>query len=81
MTAYHGKVVVEIKCPNCHKGSSVVAAAQEDPNLLNEIDGCLCLTHSYYNQVQTQLFVCNVECSDFVVCTFTSDNEDSIHIE
>jgi len=80
----HGKGVVEIKCPYCHKGSSVVAAAQEDPKFcLKEIDGRLCLdtTHSYYYQVQTQLFVCNVEYSDFVVCTFASDHEDSIHME
>ena len=50
----HGKGVVEIKCPYCHKGSSVVAAAQKDPKFcLKEIDGCLCLdtTHSYYYQV------------------------------
>jgi len=80
----HGKGVVEIKCPYCYKGSSVVAAAQEDPKFcLKEIDGCLCLdiTHSYYYQVLMQLFICNVEYSDFVVCTFASDDEDSIHIE
>ncbi len=35
--------------------------------------------HAYYYQVQTQLFLCDVEYCDFVVCTFS--DEGSMHIE
>ena len=31
--------------------------------------------------MQTQIFVCNVEYYDFVVCTFPENNEANIHIE
>ena len=31
--------------------------------------------------MQTQLFICNVEYSDFIVCTFASDDEGNIHVE
>ena len=36
-------------------------------------------SHAYYYQVQTQMFVCDVEYCDFVVCTFSA--EDNMHIE
>ena len=35
--------------------------------------------YAYYYQVQTQLFVCDVQYCDFVVCTFSDDND--LHIE
>ena len=38
-------------------------------------------THDYYYQVQTQLFVLNVEYCDFCVCTFSGDNVNGLHIE
>ena len=43
-------------------------------------------THAYYYQIQTQLFVCNVDYADFCVCTFATDAQDKysdtgIHIE
>ena len=60
-------------------------AAAEDPKFcLKESDGSLSLdcTHSYYYQIQTQMFVCNVEYSDFCVCTFANDDDEgSVHIE
>lgn len=40
------------------------------------------ITHAYYYQVQTQLFVCGVDYCDFVVHTFPDDSQDvSIHID
>ena len=35
-------------------------------------------THSYYYQVQTQMFVCNVDYCDFCVCTFSMSKEGHI---
>ena len=80
-----GKGVLEIKCPYCHRDSSIVTAAREDPKFcLKEVDGVLSLdkAHSYYYQVQTQLFVCDVQYSDFCVCTFASESDqENLHIE
>ena len=80
-----GKGVLEIKCPYCHRDTSVVAAAREDPKFcLKEVNGKLTLveTHSYYYQVQTQLFVCDAQYSDFCVCTFASESDqDNVYIE
>ena len=53
----------------------MVAAARDDPKFyLEEVDGILTLdtSHSYFYQVQTQLFVCDVVYSDFCICTFVS---------
>jgi len=33
-------------------------------------------THTYYHQIQTQLFVCEVDYTDFYVCTFATDSQD-----
>ena len=67
------------------RDSSVVSAAREDPNFcLKEVNGKLTLDekHLYYYQVQTQLFVCDAQYSDFCVCTFTSDeDQENVHIE
>ena len=85
-----GKGVIEIKCPYCHRGTDVQAAAVMDSNFcLKNVDGHLQLdhTHTYYYQVQSQLFVCNVEYGDFCVCTFSMEEdqshclETSMHIE
>ena len=79
-----GKEVLEIKCPYCHKDSTIVAAARDDPKFcLEEVYGILTLdtSHSYYYQVQTQLFVCDVEYFDFCIWTFASEGEENVHIE
>ena len=79
-----GKGVLEIKCPYCHRGTDVWTAAIEDSGFyLKMVDGQLCLdhTHSYYYQVQCQLFVCDVEYGDFCVCTFSMNEDESHHLE
>jgi len=49
--------------------------------LLKEVNDKLTL-HSYYYQVQTQMFVCDTQYLDFCVCTFASDgDEENVHIE
>ena len=78
------KGVLEIKCPFCHRGESIAAAITSDKNFcLTEVDGQISLDHchAYYYQVQTQIFVCNVDYCDFCVCTFSGDEESTIHIE
>ena len=37
------------------------------------VNGSLKNDHQYYYQVQLQMFVCNVEHVDFVICTFPND--------
>ena len=78
------KGVLEIKCPFCHRGESIAAAITSDKNFsLTEVDGQISLDHchAYYYQVQTQIFVCNVDYCDFCVCTFSGDEESTIHIK
>ncbi|KAL5013934.1 hypothetical protein ScPMuIL_008204 [Solemya velum] len=62
-----GDVILEIKCPYCQRDKSV----SDEIDCLEEKDGQLRLkrSHSYYYQVQCQLLLSNVECSDFVVWT------------
>ena len=58
--------------------SSIKTAVSEDPKFcVKEIDGEIRLdnTHSYYYQVQMQMFICDVGYSDFCVCTFASDSD------
>ena len=79
-----GKGSLEIKCPYCHRGESIEDAASHDKNfcLKNTVNGlALDQSHAYYYQVQTQLFVMNVEYCDFCVCTFTDNLSDGLHIE
>jgi len=79
-----GRRVLEIKCPYCHRDTSIFTAARDDPKFcLKETNGILTLdtTHLYYYQVQTQLFVCGVQYSDFCVCTFASEGEENVYIE
>ena len=79
-----GQGTLEIKCPYCHRGESVAFAASEDNKfcLKTTTDGTLRLghNHAYYFQVQTQLFVSDVEYCDFCVCTF-SGNDSGLHNE
>ena len=65
-----GTGVLEIKCPNCHQGTDIRTPAIEDSGFcLKIVDGLLRLdhSHSYYYQVQSQLFVCGVEYGDYSV--------------
>lgn len=80
-----GRGALEIKCPYCHRGESIDFAASHDKKFcLKETDGKLQLDsdHMYYYQIQTQLFICDVEYCDFCVCTFADTaGESAIHIE
>ena len=61
-----GQGVLEIKCPYCIRDG--------EPDLANFLnDGSLSKSHQHYYQTQTQMFLCNVEYGDFVVCTFKND--------
>ena len=76
-----GKGVLEIKCSYSHHNESVESAASKDQSfyLKKDEQGALHLDHghSYYYQVQTQMFVCDVNYCDFCVCTFsTTKGED-----
>ena len=79
-----GKGIVEIKCPYCHKESTIDNATQ-DKNfcLKKDSSGKIYLDHShaYYFQVQTQLFLTDLEYCDFCVCTFPQNQVDDIYIE
>lgn len=78
-----GKGVFEIKCPYSHKGECITNIATHDSQfcLKKDSDGKLHLdhNHAYYYQVQTQLYVCNVDYCDFIVCTFSS--KDGLYVE
>ena len=77
---------LEIKCPYCHRGEDIVNAASNDKRfcLKKDGDGTLYLDpdHAYYYQVQTQLFVCDVNYCDFCVATFADSGvESAMHVE
>ena len=76
---------LEVKCPYSHREESVLLAALNDNKFCLKMDnGELHLSHkhAYYYQVQTQMFVCNVNYCDFCVCTFPLEEEESSpHIE
>ena len=80
-----GKGVLEIKYPYSHRHESIEAAASNDPNFcLKKDEDLLYLDHkhAYYYQVQTQMFVCNVDYCDFCVCAFPeSVDEFSPYVE
>ena len=79
------KGVVEIKCPFCHRNDAIVESSDDKQFCLKkDSNNCLQLDHlhAYYYQVQTQIFVCEVDYCDFVVCTFPEDqSKPDIHIE
>ena len=86
-----GQGVLEIKCPYCHRENDLrTAAAKDNQFCLKLLHGELHLdqNHAYYYQVQTQLFVCDVQYADFCVCTFMADDDregnsqdSNVHIE
>ena len=80
-----GKGVLEIKCPYSHQNAHIQDAASQDSRFcLKKVDGSLRLdnSHAYYYQIQSQLFVCDVEYCEFCVCTFVEDDESKgLHIE
>ena len=78
-----GTGILEIKCPYCYRGKSIdVAAADKKFCLSRSKDGKIFLDHSqsYYYQVQTQLFVSDLEYSDFCVCTFMQEGGKDLNI-
>lgn len=79
------KGVVEIKCPFCHRNNAIVESSHDKQFCLNKNSSnamYLDHSHAYYYQVQTQIFICEVDYCDFVVCTFPEDQpEPDIHIE
>lgn len=78
------KGVVEIKCPFCHRNDDIVESTNDKRFCLKkDASGSAYLdhAHAYYYQVQAQIFICDVDYCDFVVCTFPEDQEPSIHIE
>lgn len=80
----YGKGVLGIKCPYCHRFDEVENVASDKQScLIQEADGSLHLdqSHSYYYQIQTQAFICQVEYCDFCVCTFPREGQPSLHIE
>ncbi|XP_067125337.1 uncharacterized protein [Centruroides vittatus] len=70
-----GQGVVEVKCPWCQRQQNI---DENTPNFLVKENGIFTINKNsnYYYQMQTQIFVCNVEYCDFVVWT-----EKSLHIE
>lgn len=73
-----GKGVCEIKCPFCYKDQQLKTAVDQKNSCLVSVDGEMKLdtSHSYYYQVQAQIFICGVDYCDFVVYT-----DKDIHIE
>jgi len=65
----HGKGVLEVKCPYCHRDDTIEYAVRKDAKfcLQKHDDGSMHLDHghAYYYQVQTQLFVCEADFCDF----------------
>ena len=80
------KDTLEIKYLYCHRGEDIVSAAENDKKfcLKKDADGILHLDpdHAYYCQVQTQLFVCDLNYCDFCVATFADSGvESAMHVE
>ena len=78
-----GKGILEIKCPYSHRYETIQDAVQDKGFCLKERDGLIKLdcTHAYFYQVQTQMFICDVDYSSFCVCTFAEDEMQGLHIE
>ena len=75
-----GVGVLEVKCPYRTRNNLLTDEMPLKKNFCLQLseDGDLKLskTHSYYYQVQTQIYVCNKNFADFVVLT-----EKDVHIE
>ena len=78
-----GKGLLEIKCPYKHCSSTILSAPEDSQFCLKSVDGEVSLkrTHSYFYQVQTQLYVCKADICDFCVCLFHPDREDDFLVE
>ncbi len=81
-----GKGVLEIKCPYCIRNEDLTSIVGDKKGfcLSKDSEGNLRLnqSHSYYYQIQTQIFVCYVTYCDLVVCTFPDGMKNpSMHVE
>ena len=72
-----GKGVCRIKCPFCYKDQKLENAVDQKNSYLVTNDGQAKLdtSHSYYYQVQAQIFICDVDYCEFVY------TEKDVHIE
>lgn len=70
-----GKGCIEIKCPYCLRNASPQEIT-ENADFLSKKDKSLKKDHSFYYQIQTQLFVTELQFCDLVVWT-----NDNIYIE
>ena len=74
-----GVGVIEIKCPYCKRNDTLCDTSDSKGFCVETlVDGTCQLSrnHSYYYQVQTQIFVCDEQFADFVVWS-----QKDIHIE
>ena len=80
-----GKGVLEIKCPFSHRHNSIEDISSDSQSSLKMSDSDKLYSdhdHAYYFQVQAQIFVCQVEYSDFCICTFPpAESVSQIYIE
>ena len=80
-----GRGVLEVKCPYSHRYNTVHDIARDSSSCLQisetDVSPHLDHDHAYYYQVQAQIFLCQVEYSDFCVCTFPQGSLPEIHIE
>ena len=77
----HGKGVVEVKCPYCHRDKTPSEAAMQDKRFCLKGDSNnlhLDENHPYYYQVQAQMHLTERRYCDFVVYTNMSEG---MHIE
>ncbi|XP_066264451.1 uncharacterized protein [Branchiostoma lanceolatum] len=60
---------LEVKCPSSKQGMSVQEASQDSKFFLKQVDSCVTLkkSHKYYDQVQGQMYCCDLVWVDFVV--------------
>ena len=65
-----GKGTVEVKCPHCVRDKET-PECPEKVSCMENVAGKVQLrkSHQYYYQIQTQVFVCNVDYCDFVILT------------
>ena len=79
----YSKGYLKIKCPFCHRNhASMHNIVIENKHfcLKQNLDSSFSLDHShaYYYQMQTHMFVYEVE---YVVCTFPADSKPVLHIK
>ena len=69
-----GKGIVEVKCPYNYRWDEVVKYVLSNDSCFSVDDEIeMNKKHSYYYQVQAQMYICDVSFCNFVVCTFPSD--------